>query len=236
MAGSLPVSPLAPAAFPKMPAIEGVKLASAAAGIKYKGRTDLMVMLFDRGTTVAGVTTRSLTCSAPVLWCRKVLKGGKARAVVVNSGNANAFTGTLGQVAVEETAKAAAKAYKIKPEEVLLASTGVIGEPLPFEKLTKALPKLADKAKESGWNAAAKAIMTTDTYAKGATRKVMIGKTAVTINGMAKGSGMIAPDMATMLAFVATDAAIPSAVSGGVSASSNALLASSGLPSTTSRN
>jgi glutamate N-acetyltransferase/amino-acid N-acetyltransferase len=202
------VSPLAPAAFPPLPAIGGVRFAAAEAGIKYKNRRDVLLAVFDKGTTVAGVFTRSKCPSAPVDWCRQALKGGKARALLVNSGNANAFTGKKGRETTKMSAAMAARAVGCKPNEVFLASTGVIGEPLDAAKFDGVLAATAARAAEGPWIDAASAIMTTDTYPKGATRQVVIGDATVTINGVAKGAGMIAPDMATMLAFVFTDAAI----------------------------
>jgi glutamate N-acetyltransferase/amino-acid N-acetyltransferase len=211
---STAVSPLAPTEVPEMPAIAGVKLATAAAGIRYKGRTDVLLAVMDKGTAVAGVFTQSKCPSAPVEWCRAKLKrgksskGGLARALVVNSGNANAFTGKTGKQAATLTASIAAKAVGCKPDDIFLASTGVIGEPLDASKFNGVLGTLAQSAEPEGWMAAAKAIMTTDTFPKVATATVKLGKANVTINGMAKGAGMIAPDMATMLAFVFTDAPI----------------------------
>jgi glutamate N-acetyltransferase / amino-acid N-acetyltransferase len=202
------VSPLAPTDVPDMPAIAGVSLATAEAGIRYKGRADVLLAVLDKGTTVAGVFTRSKCPSAPVEWCRAKLGRGKARALVVNSGNANAFTGKTGKQATAMTAKIAAKAVPCSPNEVFLASTGVIGEPLDAQKFDGVLGQLAHDASPGEWMSAARAIMTTDTFPKVATATVKLGKTAVTINGMAKGSGMIAPDMATMLSFVFTDAPI----------------------------
>jgi glutamate N-acetyltransferase/amino-acid N-acetyltransferase len=205
---STAVSPLAPTKIPDMPAIAGVKLATAAAGIRYRGRTDVLLAVMDKGTTVAGVFTQSKCPSAPVEWCRAKLKKGAARALVVNSGNANAFTGKTGRQATALTADIAAKAVGCNPNEVFLASTGVIGEPLDARKFDGVLDALAAQATPEDWLGAAKAIMTTDTFPKVATATVKLGKAKVTINGMAKGSGMIAPDMATMLAFVFTDAPI----------------------------
>jgi glutamate N-acetyltransferase/amino-acid N-acetyltransferase len=202
-------SPFAPARLPDMPAIAGVRFAACEAGIRYRGRTDLMLAVLDAGTTVAGVLTRSKTCSAPVLWCREGLKGGKARALVVNSGNANAFTGKRGSEAARITAEAAAKAVGCPAGEVFIASTGVIGEPLDAEKFAHLLDGLAASASPEACEAAARAIMTTDTYPKLATRTVEIDGVAVVINGFCKGAGMIAPDMATMLSFIFTDAALP---------------------------
>src|ERR1700677_687688 len=208
------VSPLAPTHVPDMPAIAGVKLATAAAGIRYKNRTDVLLAVMDKGTTVAGVFTKSKCPSAPVEWCRAKLsrsgnsKAGSARALVVNSGNANAFTGKTGRQATTLTASIAAKALACGAHEVFLASTGVIGEPLDATKFNGVLGALAEQAAPDEWMNAAKAIMTTDTFPKVATARVKLGKAMVTINGMAKGAGMIAPDMATMLAFVFTDAPI----------------------------
>ena len=203
------VSPLAPKSYPDMPAIEGVRMATAEAGIKYKNRTDVLMMVFDHSATVAGVFTRSKCPSAPVDFCRANLAAGKARAVVVNSGNANAFTGKKGREATTLTAHSAAEAVGCSTSEVFLASTGVIGEPLDATKFAGVLGDMNGRAKGDFWLEAAKAIMTTDTYPKVATRSAELGGVTVTINGIAKGAGMIAPDMATMLSFVVTDADIP---------------------------
>jgi glutamate N-acetyltransferase/amino-acid N-acetyltransferase len=208
--GPAKTSPFAPKTLAKLPPIEGVAFATAEAGIRYKGRTDLMVARLAEGTTAGGVLTRSKTCSAPVLWCRDSLKSGKARALVVNSGNANAFTGKRGADATRLTAEAAAKAAGCAGTEVYIASTGVIGEPLEAEKFTHLLGDLVKTAKPDAFEAAARAIMTTDTYPKLATRTVEIDGVSVTINGFCKGAGMIAPDMATMLCFIFTDAAVAS--------------------------
>ncbi len=205
---STSVSPLAPTDVPAMPDIAGVKLATAAAGIRYKGRTDVLLAVLDEGTAVAGVFTKSKCPSAPVEWCRAKLGRGKARALVVNSGNANAFTGKTGKQSTALTAQIAAKAVDCSPNEVFLASTGVIGEPLDAQKFDGVLGNLAATAAPSDWMAAARAIMTTDTFPKVATATVKLGKAKVSINGMAKGAGMIMPDMATMLSFVFTDAPI----------------------------
>jgi glutamate N-acetyltransferase/amino-acid N-acetyltransferase len=205
---STAVSPLAPSQIPEMRELAGVRLATAAAGIRYKGRTDVLLAVLDKGTAVAGVFTRSKCPSAPVEWCRAKLKAGQARALVVNSGNANAFTGKTGRQATALTASIAAKAVGCKPNEVFLASTGVIGEPLDANKFNGVLDTLARDAQPGGWLDAAKAIMTTDTFPKVATATVKLGKASVTLCGMAKGAGMIAPDMATMLSFVFTDAPI----------------------------
>jgi glutamate N-acetyltransferase / amino-acid N-acetyltransferase len=205
------LSPFAPSRLPEMPAVPGVRLAACEAGIRYQGRTDLMLAAFEPGTTVAGVLTRSKTCSAPVLWCRAGLEHGKARALVVNSGNANAFTGKKGRDSTRMTAEAAARAIGCGAEEVYLASTGVIGEPLDAGRFVHLLGDLATSVKAEAFEAAARAIMTTDTYAKLATRTAEIGGVPVVINGFCKGAGMMAPDMATMLCFIFTDAAISQA-------------------------
>jgi glutamate N-acetyltransferase/amino-acid N-acetyltransferase len=202
------VSPLAPKSYPDLPEIPGVRFATAAAGIRYQGRTDVLLALMDKGTQAAGVFTRSKCPSAPVDWCRAKLKGGKARVLVVNSGNANAFTGRSGREAVKLTAALAAKATGAPASEIFLASTGVIGEPLDARKFESVLGTLAAAAKPGALLEAAKAMMTTDTYPKVATAKAAIGDVAVTINGIAKGAGMIAPDMGTMLSFLFTDAPI----------------------------
>jgi len=221
-------SPFAPHTLAELPEIEGVRLAACEAGIRYRGRKDLMLALLAPGTSVGGVFTRSKTASAPVEWCREKLNGGAARALVVNSGNANAFTGMKGRDAVRATAEAAAQAAQCAANEVFLASTGVIGEPLDTGKFTGKLGDLAQQVKASAWESAARAILTTDTYPKLATRTIQIDGQAVTVNGFAKGAGMIAPDMATMLAFVFTDAPLsPAAVQAlceaGVSNSFNAI-------------
>jgi len=205
---STAISPLAPQQVLDLPAIAGVRLATAEAGIRYAGRTDVLLALFDAGTTTAGVFTKSKCPSAPVEWCRAHLKSGKARALVVNSGNANAFTGKSGRVATKLTAEIAAKAAGCARGEIFLASTGVIGEPLDASKFAPVMAGLAARAQAGDFLAAARAIMTTDTFPKVATAKARIGKATVTVNGIAKGAGMIAPDMATMLSFVFTDAAI----------------------------
>ncbi len=206
------VSPLAPETFPVLPPIAGVTLAAAETGIRYKNRPDVLLALMEPGTTVAGCFTRSKSRSAPVDWCVESLPGGSARAVVINAGNANAFTGKAGVATVTAVAKSAASLLKCKPTEIFQASTGVIGEPLDPSFITKALPGLSESAKAEDWAMAAKAIMTTDTFAKACTVKAKLGTKTVTINGIAKGSGMIAPDMATMLVFIFTDAAVPSKI------------------------
>lgn len=206
--GAAAVSPFAPATVPDMPHIEGVRFAACEAGIRYKGRKDLMLAVLAEGTVAAGVLTQSKTCSAPVLWCRENLKHGAARALVVNSGNANAFTGRKGHEAVTITADVAAKAVACRPQDVYLASTGVIGEPLDAASFAHHLTQLAGIASPDGGADAARAIMTTDTFPKIASRTARIGGVEVTIAGFCKGAGMIAPDMATMLCFIFTDAAI----------------------------
>ena len=208
MAHDAPVSPLAPTSPPDVAPLEGVRFAAGAAGVRYKDRTDVMLALFDEGTTVAGVFTRSKCPSAPVDWCRAKLKGGKARALLVNSGNANAFTGKAGAEAAKHSARLAAAATGASERQIFLASTGVIGEPLDASKFDGVLEKLVEEARADAWVDAARAIMTTDTFPKLSTRTAKIGGTEVTVSGIAKGAGMIAPDMATMLAFVFTDAAI----------------------------
>ena len=207
-----PVSPLAPKGFPKLPPLAGVRLATVAAGVRYAQRTDVLLALLAPGTQVAGVFTRSKTASAPVIWCQDRLKGGEARMLVVNSGNANAFTGRVGFDGVKEIAAAAAASAGCRPEQVFMASTGVIGEPLPSAKIIAVLDRLVAEGAAGNWRAAADAIMTTDTYPKAATATAMIDGVKVTINGIAKGSGMIAPDMATMLSFVFTDANLPASI------------------------
>ena len=211
-----------------MPPIAGVKLATAAAGVKYLNRTDVLLALLSPGTAVAGVLTKSKCPSAPVEWCRANLKQGKARALVVNSGNANAFTGKTGRQACQFTAKIAARAVGCTLADVFLASTGVIGEPLNAKVFDGVMEGMIVAANESPWLDAAKAIMTTDTFPKVATATAKLGKSTVTINGMAKGAGMIAPDMATMLSFVFTDApisarALQALLSEGVTDSFNAV-------------
>jgi glutamate N-acetyltransferase/amino-acid N-acetyltransferase len=202
------LSPLAPASFPLLPPIAGVKLMTAAAGIRYQNRDDVLVLVLDEGASAAGVLTRSRCPSAAVEWCRRVLPRGRARAVLINSGNANAFTGQRGRDAARFSAESVAEALGCAADEVLLASTGVIGEPLAVAKFTALVGDMVRDARPELWESAARAIMTTDTFAKGATATARIDGVDVRINGIAKGSGMIAPDMATMLAFVATDAPI----------------------------
>ena len=202
------VSPLAPHAFPVLPDISGVALSTAASGMKYAGRDDMLLMRLEDGGTLAAVFTRSDMAAAPVAWCRQQLAGGGApRALLVNAGNANAFTGDGGMAAVEACCRGMASRLGCAPGEVMMASTGVIGEPLDTTILAAQFDSLV--AGVAGWQAAAEAIRTTDTFAKGACASASIGGRTVHISGIAKGSGMIAPDMATMLGFIATDAALP---------------------------
>ncbi|MEO0543576.1 MAG: bifunctional glutamate N-acetyltransferase/amino-acid acetyltransferase ArgJ [Pseudomonadota bacterium] len=200
------ISPLAPASPPSMPTLSGVGMASAQAGIKYAGREDVMVMVFDQPATVAGVLTQSKCPSAPVDICRLHLEKGKARILVVNSGNANAFTGKKGREAADATVSMAAKAVGCQINEVFVSSTGVIGEPLDAAKFEAVLANTIEQVQPNGWLSAAQAIMTTDTFPKLSTRTISIDGNSVTVSGFAKGAGMIAPDMATMLAYIVTDA------------------------------
>jgi len=206
------VSPLAPGRFPELAPIAGVRLAAFDCGIRYSGRDDLMLAELAPGCAIAGVFTRSLTAGAPVLWCRECLPGGKARGIVVNSGNSNVFTGRAGKEAVQTTAATTARLLGCDPSEIFISSTGVIGEPPPAEKIIGALPQVVSSLSAAAWEPAARAILTTDTFPKGAASTATIDGVEVRLNGFAKGSGMIAPDMATMLAYVFTDAALPPAV------------------------
>lgn len=199
------ISPLAPKSWKSLPPIDGVRLGSVEAGIKYKGSKDLTAIIFDKPAGVAGVFTNSKCPSAAVDWCRKHLGKGVARAVIINSGNANAFTGKKGIAAVKQTAKAASDVFKCKQFEVFLASTGVIGEPLETAAFQEKLIEAQKVASDLGWDDAAKAIMTTDTYHKTASEIFNFNGVEYVINGIAKGSGMIAPDMATMLSFAVTN-------------------------------
>jgi glutamate N-acetyltransferase/amino-acid N-acetyltransferase len=201
-------SSLAPKYFPDIPAVPGVQMAAGACGVRYSGKKDVLLVTLNENTEVAGVFTKSQTAAAPIDWCRQCLKNGRARALVVNAGNANAFTGSSGVAAVNRTALSASEIVGCAPEDVFIASTGVIGEILPDHKITNSLAGLY-KNLGSEWEASAEAISTTDTFSKGSYKKVNIGDTEVTIVGIAKGSGMIAPDMATMLAFIFTDAKLP---------------------------
>jgi len=205
----MPISPLAPARFPDLPDIAGLRLATAAAGVRYKGRDDVMLAALDAGSVVAGVFTRSATRSAPVLDCQAKLGDGTGPAAfLVNSGNSNAFTGKAGDASVARICDATAQVLGIAADRVFTASTGVIGEPLPDDRITAKLDELAAKLAPGAFEAAARAIMTTDTFPKAAGAVVDIDGTPVKIAGFAKGSGMIAPDMATMLVYIFTDAQI----------------------------
>jgi glutamate N-acetyltransferase/amino-acid N-acetyltransferase len=204
-----PRSPLAPERFPEIPEVAGVRLAATAAGLRYRGRPDLLLVELAPGTTVAGLLTRSRVPGHPVAWCRELLPRGRARGLVVNAGNANVLVGAAGDAAVRAEAETAARLLGAAPEDVFVASTGVIGEPLPVGKITAALPGLYETLAPAAWRAAAEAICTTDTFAKGAYASARIGDAEVRIAGIAKGSGMIQPDMATLLAFLFTDAALP---------------------------
>ena len=206
------VSPLAPATSPELAPLAGVCFATGNCGLRPASRDDLMVAVLDEGSTIAGVLTRSKAPGAPIVWCREILGGGRARAIVVNSGNANVFTGAAGRRAVEATANAAAAAVGCDPKCVFVSSTGVIGQFLPAEKIVAKLPELVRDARADRWNDAARAIMTTDTFPKLATRTATIDGVTVALGGFAKGSGMIAPDMATMLSYVFTDAALPAEI------------------------
>jgi glutamate N-acetyltransferase/amino-acid N-acetyltransferase len=208
MAADPAVSPLA-VPLTELTPVAGVSLAAGAAGIRYAGRTDIFLAAFCPGTTVAGVFTRNKCPGAPIDWCRAALSGGTARALVVNAGNANVFTGQAGRDATTATAAAAAALIGCRASEVFLASTGVIGQTLPHDRITAALPALHAALAPGGMEAAVRAMMTTDTFPKAATRMAEVGGVPVRVTGIAKGSGMIAPDMATMLCFVFTDAALP---------------------------
>ena len=206
-------SPLAPLAFPDLPVIDGVRFASGAAGVKYEGRDDVMLAELAAGTAVAGVFTRSSTRSANVLDCQAKLRTGSTgpAAILVNSGNSNAFTGSAGERSVDAICNEVAKVTGTDPQRVFTASTGVIGERLPHDRITAKIADLYANLSPDGIQGAAHAIMTTDTFAKGASASVEIDGKMVTIAGIAKGSGMIAPDMATMLVYLFTDALIDEA-------------------------
>ena len=206
----MPVSPLAPAAFPDLPVIDGVRFASAMAGVKYNNRTDVMLAELVEGSTVAGVFTRSATRSANVLDCQA--KNGKTQAgraaILVNSGNSNAFTGARGVEAVTALCAGVAEQTGIDADRIFTSSTGVIGEPLPYDRITAKIGELSANLNAGGIEGAAKAIMTTDTFPKGSAAEITVNGQTVKIAGIAKGSGMIAPDMATMLVYIFTDAKI----------------------------
>lgn len=204
------VSPLAPDHFPDLPVIDGVRFATIAAGVRYQGRTDVMLAELAPGSTVAGAFTRSATRAAPVLDCQAKIgaTSDTGAAILVNSGNANAFTGKGGVTAVEAITAAVADVCNIPQSRVFTSSTGVIGEPLPHDRITAVLADLKGALSDKGISDAAKAIMTTDTFPKGARAEVEIDGKTVSIAGIAKGSGMIAPDMATMLVYIFTDAVV----------------------------
>ena len=204
------VSPLAPDHFPDLPVIDGVRFATIAAGVRYQGRTDVMLAELAPGSTVAGAFTRSATRAAPVLDCQAKIgaTSDTGAAILVNSGNANAFTGKGGVTAVEAITAAVADVCNIPQSRVFTSSTGVIGEPLPHNRITAVLADLKGALSDKGISDAAKAIMTTDTFPKGARAEVEIDGKTVSIAGIAKGSGMIAPDMATMLVYIFTDAVV----------------------------
>ena len=205
------LSPLAPPSFPDLPKIVGVSLATAASGTRYHGRDDLLLITLAPKSSVAGLFTKSDTAAAPVCWSRTIAKTGKAIAIITNAGNANAFTGRLGQAAVRDIATNLADKLKCDASEIMVASTGVIGEPLDATALTPYLSNLVENQTAS-WQSAANAILTTDTFAKGAYATCVIAGKKITLCGIAKGSGMIAPNMATMLGYIATDAALPASV------------------------
>ena len=206
-----PVSPLAPASFPALPAIRGVEFAAVEAGVRYQNRKDVMLVRLAPGTAMAGVFTRSTTRSACVRDCQAKLAlkaGGEGAAIIVNSGNSNAFTGRIGDEAVAAVTGAVAEALQMPPSRVFSSSTGVIGEPLPHERITAKVPDLVAALREDAIEMAAHAMMTTDTFPKGAAATLQGDGGMIHIAGIAKGSGMIAPDMATMLVYIFTDAKI----------------------------
>jgi glutamate N-acetyltransferase/amino-acid N-acetyltransferase len=209
---SPPRSPLAPDGFPAIPPIAGVRLAAVAAELRYRGRPDLALFELAEGTAVAGLLTRSSIPGHPVVWCREILPRGRARGLIVNAGCANVLVGSAGDAAVRTEAEAVAASLGGQPQDVYVASTGVIGEPLPVARIVAALPQLQARLDAGAWREAAEAICTTDTFAKGSFSHATIAGTEVTIAGIAKGSGMIQPDMATMLAFVFTDASLPAGI------------------------
>ena len=208
----LEISPLAPKTFPQMPFVNGVRMATAKTENKYKGRPDLLLIDLVSGTSVAGVLTRSTAPGHPVIWCRDKLPKGKARALIVNAGNANVFNGKSGMQAVETITKSVSGLLHCARNEVYMASTGVIGEKLDPSEITEKIATLGSHLQNQNWKDAAIAITTTDTFPKGAHRVIKIGKTTINLVGIAKGSGMIAPDMATMLGFIFTDAQIPAQI------------------------
>ncbi|MCC5971208.1 MAG: bifunctional glutamate N-acetyltransferase/amino-acid acetyltransferase ArgJ [Pararhodobacter sp.] len=206
------VSPLAPAEPPALPVIDGVEFATVAAGVRYKGRLDVMLARLAPGSVIAGTFTRSKTASAAVQDCQAKIgqkaEAGAGAAILVNAGNSNAFTGALGRASVEALCEAVAKGLKLPEARIFTASTGVIGEPLPHERIIDNLKALTKGLAPEGIDQAARAIMTTDTFAKGAMAEILVDGQPIRIAGIAKGSGMIAPDMATMLVYIFTDAKI----------------------------
>ncbi len=206
------ISPFAPKTYPALAPLKGVEIATIGAGIRYQGRDDMVLMVFGEKAQVAGVYTRSLTAAAPVAWCRGAAEDGSVRALLINSGNANAFTGAQGVRDVRTLAEAVGRAVGCAPDQVMLSSTGVIGEFLPVPCMLEAIAPLHEQLDAGHFEQAARAIMTTDTFPKMVTQTTDIGGVPVTIHGIAKGSGMIAPDMATMLGYVVTDAALPASV------------------------
>lgn len=212
MAKPIARSPLAPPRFVKIAPVPGVRLATLAAGLRYQGRPDLLLVEMPEGTAVAGMLTTSLTCGHPVRWCRAQLPAGRARALLVNAGNANTFRGAAGDAAVRREAEAAAAALGCAPEEVYVASTGVIGMRFDPEPIVARLPELVAGLRPDGFTDAARAITTTDTFPKGATVDAMIDGVRVRLAGIAKGSGMVAPDTATVFGFVFTDARLPAEI------------------------
>ncbi|WP_292289073.1 bifunctional glutamate N-acetyltransferase/amino-acid acetyltransferase ArgJ [Marivita sp.] len=213
MAKITSVSPLAPKQFPDLPAIKGARFATAAAGVKYAGRTDVMLAVLDPGSRVAGAFTKSATRSANVLDCQSKIRLGDetGAAIIVNSGNSNAFTGKAGEESVQAICAEVARVTGLPATRVFTSSTGVIGERLPHDRIKAKVQDLYDSLDADALASAAKAIMTTDTFPKGATTSVDLPGGTVTIAGIAKGSGMIAPDMATMLVYIFTDAKIAQA-------------------------
>ena len=201
-------SPLAPARFPSLPDVAGVRLATAASGLKYKGRDDLVLIVADEGTSFAGVFTKSATAAAPVLASQAGLASGQARAVLTNAGNANAFTGQAGDAAIDDYREVFAAQLGLTAAQILIASTGVIGEPLDGQAIARHAEQMTGALGTASWQDAAMAIRTTDTFAKGASRTADVDGHTITLTGIAKGSGMIAPDMATMLAYIAADGCI----------------------------
>lgn len=204
------ISPLAPKTIPEMPSIDGVRLGTAESKMRYKGRDDMMLAVFDKGTKVAGVFTKSSMPGVPVDWCRSVIKRGRASALLVNAGISNVFTGKQGIKIVKDSVNAVTRILKCRNDEVYVSSTGIIGQQLNEKLLINTIPELYKNLKANNYEAAVKAITTTDSFIKLATRTTKIGDTKITINGFAKGSGMIAPNMATMLVYLFTDASLNS--------------------------